>query len=299
MESMNDYLEELEASFKKIYEGDILTGTVISVDEDCITVDLQYYTEGIITKENFSSDPEAVLKELVAPGDEVTATVIKRDDGEGHIVLSLKEANDKLAWDKLQECLENKTVLNVKVDGITKGGAIANVEGIRGFIPASKLDVNYVEDLEEWLGKELEVQVITADPEEKRLVLSAKEIAYGKMMAERQKKIASCEVGSVSEGVVEKIQNYGAFVRLDNGATGLLHVSQITDKRIKSPSVCMSVGDRITVKIIGLKDGKLSLSMKALLDVAEPETDAEVEEYVEEGQATTGLGALLAGFKFD
>lgn len=297
-ERMEDYAKELEASFKKIKEGDVMTGTVLSVTDDEIIVDLQYYTDGIIKKADFTSDETASLKELVEVGQEITATVVRRDDGEGHILLSGKEANDKLAWDSMVKALEEKTALTVKIDGITKGGAIANIQGIRGFIPASKLDVNYVENLEEWLGKELEVQVITAEPENKRLVLSAKELAYAKIMAERAKRIASCEVGAVSEGVVERIQNYGAFVRLDNGATGLLHVSQITDKRIKTPAAVLEEGQRITVKIIGRKDGKLSLSMKALLDVAEPETEPEVTEYVEEGQATTGLGALLAGLKF-
>ena len=271
METMEDYQKELDASLKQISEGDILTGTVIGVGDDEITLDLQSYTEGIITKEHFSNDPACILKEAVQPGDEITATVLKTDDGQGHVLLSRKEANDTMAWDKMVQCLEDKSVLHVKVDGIVKGGAVAYVDGIRGFIPASKLDAGYVEDLEEWLGRELDVQVITADREAKRLVLSARELAYARRMEERQKKIAACEVGAVSEGVVESIQKYGAFVRLDNGATGLLHVSQISDKRIKSPAAVLSEGQRITVKIIAVKDGKLSLSMKALMDVAEPE----------------------------
>lgn len=299
METMEDYQKELDASLKQISEGDILTGTVIGVGDDEITLDLQSYTEGIITKEHFSNDPACILKEAVQPGDEITATVLKTDDGQGHVLLSRKEANDIMAWDKMVQCLEDKSVLHVKVDGIVKGGAVAYVDGIRGFIPASKLDAGYVEDLEEWLGRELDVQVITADREAKRLVLSARELAYARRMEERQKKIAACEVGAVSEGVVESIQKYGAFVRLDNGATGLLHVSQISDKRIKSPAAVLSEGQRITVKIIAVKDGKLSLSMKALMDVAEPEDTSEHVEYVEDGQASTSLGSLLKGFKLD
>ena len=298
-ETMDDYKDALEASFKRAEEGDILTGTVIGVDENTITLDLQSYTEGIITKEHYSNDPDCVLKDAVQNGDEITATVLKADDGHGHVLLSRKEANDKLAWDKMEQCLEDKTPIEVKIDGIVKGGAVAYVEGIRGFIPASKLSVSYVENLEEWIGKELQVQVITAEREAKRLVLSAKELAYAREMAERQKKIAACEVGAVSEGVVETIQNYGAFVKLDNGATGLLHVSQISDKRIKTPAAVLSEGQRITVKIIAVKDGKLSLSMKALLDVAEPEDTEGHIEYVEEGRASTSLGTLLKGFKLD
>ena len=298
-ETMDDYKEAIDASFRSVEEGDILTGTVIGVDEDAITVDLQSYTEGIITKEHYSNDPDCVLKDEVQVGAELTATVLRADDGHGHVLLSRKAANDAMAWDRMEQCLEDRTPIEVRIDGIVKGGAVANVDGIRGFIPASKLDTSYVENLEDWLGRELSVQVVTADREAKKLVLSARELAYAKEMEERQRKIAACEVGAVSEGVVETIQNYGAFVKLDNGATGLLHVSQISDKRIKSPAAVLSEGQRITVKIIAVKDGKLSLSMKALLDVAEPEDTEEHVEYVEEGQAATSLGALLKGIKLN
>ena len=141
--------------------------------------------------------------------------------------------------------------------------------------------------------------MITVDRAAKRLVLSAKELAYAREQEEKKRKIAACEVGAVSEGVVETIQNYGAFVKLDNGATGLLHVSQISDKRIKTPAAVLSVGQRITVKITSVKDGRLSLSMKALHDVAEPEDTESHAEYREEGEASTSLGALLKGIKLD
>ena len=161
-ESMEDYAEELEASLKKVREGDILTGTVISVEDDRAVVDLKYYAEGIITKENFSSDPDFNLKESVHIGDEISATVIKTDDGEGNILLSKKEANDVLAWDKLKQMMEDRTIVPVKISEIVKGGAVAYLEGIRGFIPASKLAAEYVENLDEWNGKTIEVTVITA-----------------------------------------------------------------------------------------------------------------------------------------
>ena len=299
IETMDDYKEELDASFKKAKEGDILTGTVIGVDDDAVTLDLRSYAEGIITKEHFSNDPACVLKEAVQPGDEITATVLKADDGQGRILLSRKAANDAMAWDKMEQCFAERTPIDVKVDGIVKGGAVAYVDGIRGFIPASKLDVSYVENLEDWLGRELKVQAITVDRAAKKLVLSAKELAYAREMEEKKKKIAACQVGAVSEGVVETIQNYGAFVKLDNGATGLLHVSQISDKRIKTPAAVLTVGQRITVKITAVKDGRLSLSMKALQDVAEPEDTDSHAEYKEEGEASTSLGALLKGIKLD
>lgn len=183
-ETMADYADELEASLQRVREGDILTGTVIGVDDDRIVVDLKYYAEGIITRENVSDDPEFNLKESIHVGDEISATVVKTDDGEGNILLSKKEANDVLAWDKLKQMMEERTVVSVKIKEIVKGGAVAFLEGIRGFIPASKLAAEYVENLEEWNGKTIEVTVITADEEEKRLILSGREVAREKQAAE-------------------------------------------------------------------------------------------------------------------
>lgn len=296
-ESMDDYKKELEASFKKVHEGDIMTGTVIGVSETEITLDLKYYTEGIIRLEDFTNDPNFNLKEDVQVGDEISATVIRTDDGQGHILLSAKEANDVLAWDKLKAYLENQTNLKVKVGGIVKSGVVAYLEGIRGFIPASKLSLNYVEDLDDWLGKELEVRVITADAENKRLVLSAREILREKEEEARKSRISNVEVGLVTEGTVETIKPYGAFVNIGNGLSGLVHVSQISDKRIKSPDVVLSVGDKVKVKVTAIKDGKLSLSMKALNDVTAEEVHEEVFEMPETEAATTSLASLFKNIK--
>lgn len=172
------------------------------------------------------------------------------------------------AWQTLVQYLEDKTVLTVKIGGIVKSGVVAYVEGIRGFIPASKLSLGYVENLEDWLNKKIQVQVITADPENQKLVLSARELLREKAAEERRSKLASVQVGLVTEGKVESIQPYGAFIDLGDGLSGLVHVSQISEKRIKSPDVVLKVGDTVKVKVIAIKDGKLSLSMKALNEAA-------------------------------
>ena len=172
-ESMKDYEAELEASFKKIEEGDILTGTVVSVDDKEIIVDLKYYAEGIIPVEDYSREPGFNVKEEVHPGDEVSATVVRTDDGNGNILLSKVEATDVLAWDKLKELKASGEVLDVVVKGVVNGGAVAYVEGVRGFIPASKLALNYVEDTNEYLNKRIQVQVIDVNKDDKKLILSA------------------------------------------------------------------------------------------------------------------------------
>ena len=297
VETMEDYREELEASFKQIHEGDIMTGTVIGVSETAITLDLKYYTDGIIRLEDFTNDPNFNLAEDVHVGDEISATVLRRDDGEGHILLSAKEANEVLAWDKLRKYMEEKTNLKVKVGGIVKSGVVAYLEGIRGFIPASKLSLNYVEDLDEWLGKEIEVRVITADEEDNHLVLSAREILREKAAEDRKTRISNVEIGLVTEGTVESIQPYGAFIDLGNGLSGLVHVSQISEKRIKTPAAVLKVGDKVKVKVINVKDGKLSLSMKALADVAAEEIQEETVELPKSEELTTSLGALFANIK--
>ncbi len=295
--AMTDFEKEINDSFKKISEGDMITGTVISVSEKEITLDLQYYAEGIIPVEDYSREPGFIAKDMVHPGDEVTATVVKTDDGEGNILLSRVEANDVLAWEKLKQMQEEKTVIDVTVKGIVNGGVIAYVEGVRGFIPASKLSLNYVEDTNPYLNQPLQVQVIDLDQEKGRLILSSREILREKAQEERKKKISNVEVGLVTEGRVESIKPYGAFIDLGNGLSGLVHVSQICEKRIKTPDAVLKVGDTVKVKVIAIKDGKLSLSMKALADTAAEEVTEESFELPKAGDATTSLGSLFANIK--
>ena len=295
--AMADFEKEINDSFKKISEGDMITGTVISVSEKEITLDLQYYAEEIIPVEDYSREPGFIAKDMVHPGDEVTATVVKTDDGEGNILLSRVEANDVLAWEKLKQMQEEKTVIDVTVKGIVNGGVIAYVEGVRGFIPASKLSLNYVEDTNPYLNQPLQVQVIDLDQEKGRLILSAREILREKAQEERKKKISNVEVGLVTEGRVESIKPYGAFIDLGNGLSGLVHVSQICEKRIKTPDAVLKVGDTVKVKVIAIKDGKLSLSMKALADTAAEEVMEESFELPKAGDATTSLGSLFANIK--
>lgn len=190
------------------------------------------------------------IKEAVQPGDEVQAMVLRRDDGQGNILLSRADAADVLAWDRLKELQDSGEVLDVVVKGIVNGGAIAYVEGVRGFIPASRLALEFVEDTEAFLNKPIQVRVIEADKAKKRLVLSAREILCERAEVEKRNKISNIQVGFVTEGTVESLQPYGAFVELGNGVSGLVHISQICEKRIRKPSEVLSVGDKVKVKVI-------------------------------------------------
>ena len=298
--SMKDFEKELEESMKKIEEGDILTGTVISVDEKEVILDLKYYAEGVIPAENYSREPGFSLKDEVHEGDEVSATVVRKDDGQGNILLSRVEAVDVLAWDKLKEMKASGEVLDVVVKGVVNGGAVAYVEGVRGFIPASKLALSYVEDTNEYLNKHIQVQVIDVDKEDKKLILSAKEILREKAEEERKNKISNIQPGFVTEGTVESLQPYGAFVDLGNGVSGLVHISQICEKRIRKPSEVLAVGDKVKVKVTAVKDGKLSLSIKEATDMMAKEVEEEKIEIPQSGEeATTSLGALFANIKLN
>lgn len=294
-ETMKDYEKELEASFRKIQEGDVIKGTVIGVNEEEVTLDLKYYTQGIIKAADMSDDPGFSVLADVHEGDEIEASVVKMDDGQGNIVLSRREANAVLAWDVLKGYLEEKKELSVKVSEVVNAGVVAYLEGIRGFIPASQLSLSYVENLEEYKGKVLDVRVITVDQEKEKLVLSAKEILREKVKEEHDHKVAMIVPGTVLEGTVESLQPYGAFVDLKDGLSGLVHISQISQRRIKKPSEVLKVGDKVKVKVLNTNDGKISLSMKAVEDQqAQEMEDVDVKQYGSGESLGTSLGELFA-----
>lgn len=293
--SMDDFKDQIDKSFKKINEGDILKGTVIGISDTEVTLDLGYYTEGVIKLEELSNDPSFSIREDISVGEELSALVLSDDDGHGNILLSKRRADNILAWDKLYEDLESKTKLRVKIAQAVNAGVVAYLYGIRAFIPASQLSLSYVEDLDSWVGKEIEVVIITASKEDRKLVLSGKEVEIEKASVEKAGKISKLTRGLVTTGVVENIMPYGAFIDIGEGLSGLLHISQISDKRIKSPNEVIKKGQTVTVKIMDIKDGKISLSMKAVQDkeeIIEDISDAP-SSYQSGGEATTNLASLL------
>ena len=294
-ESMADFEAEIDASLRRYERGEKVTCTVVSVDMDKIMVELGS-TTGIIRKQDASDDPAFNLQENIKPGDEVEATVVRPDDGHGNVVLSMKAASAERAWERLLSLLDSKATVSVKINGVTKAGVTTVLEGIRGFIPASKLSLGFVsdDDLNNWVGKSVEARVITAEKDGRKLVLSSKEILREKEAQERKDAAAQVKVGMVTEGTVETIKDYGAFVNLGKGVTGLLHVSQISVKRIKDPSEVLKEGDTVKVKVIANKDGKISLSMKALEDAPAQEAYEERVQIPKSEKLTTSLGDLIA-----
>ncbi len=300
--SMDEFKEEIAHSFRKLNPGDIVTGTVIGVSDTEVTVDLNSYAEGIIRLEDLSNDPRFSIKADIKPGDTVSATVL-RENKEGAFLLSLKEADDILAWDKLEAAKAEEKVETVKVAEAVKAGVTTFLYGVRAFIPASQLALNYVEDLDSYVGRTLEVTILDVNRESKKLVLSAKEVLRKKAAEDKAGRIGRLQTGIITTGKVEKLMPFGAFVNIGEDLTGLVHISQICGKRIKHPGAVLTEGQEVTVKIMDVKDGKISLSMTAVDEKNEDEilddaVDDAAESYADEGSVSTGLGDLLKNFKF-
>ncbi|MCC8141732.1 MAG: S1 RNA-binding domain-containing protein [Lachnospiraceae bacterium] len=201
-----------------------------------------------------------------------------------------------IAWSKIMELYEAGTDIETEVAGIVNKGVIVMIEGIRGFVPASRLSLKRVYDLNDWLGRKIKVRIITADPDNDKLVLSAREILQEERDNAKKEKISAVKVGEVFTGKVDSIQDYGVFVNLGNGLSGLVHISQISLKHIKHPSEELKVGDEVRVKVIGKQNGKLKLSMKALLEQKKKEDESRVEMPKAESVGTS-LGDLLKDVK--
>ena len=205
-----------------------------------------------------------------------------------------------LAWKKAAELKDSQENITVPIIGIVKGGVVADFEGIRAFIPASRLALERIEDCNPFLGKEIEVRVFEADMDADKLVLSAREILKEQKDLDRKKKISDVKVGQVFHGTVATIKDYGAFIDLDDGLSGLVHISQISHDRIKHPKVVLSEGQEVDVKVIEIKDGKISLSIKALIDNPDEPAPADEDIKLPESEGIgTSLGDLLKGFRLD
>ena len=298
MESMDDYLDELEKSFHRLKNGDMVKGPVIGIGDTEVTVDLGSYAEGIVPIDELSNDPKFSIKTDIAVGDVVNAMVISPDNGIGQVLLSIKRADNILAWDFLEEAKENGQVFNVKITEAVKGGVVTYLKGIRAFIPASGLELDYVEDTESFIGKHISVRIIEVDEDDKKLILSAKSVLREEEAKKTEEKMSKIAIGTVVTGKVERLENYGAFVKLPDGLSGLVHISQMSERRIKHPKEVVSENDEVKVMITEIKDGKLSLSMtRAAESEASEDVDSTPVEYSTGDAPTTSFADLLKGIK--
>ncbi|HHX55140.1 MAG TPA: S1 RNA-binding domain-containing protein [Clostridiales bacterium] len=293
--SMDEFEDQIEKSFHKVNIGDIIKATIVGVSDTEVTLDLGSYAEGIIKANEYSNNPSFSLLDDITIGESINAKVVNDDDGEGNILLSKKQADFVLAWEKLNKLMDEKTVLKTKISQSVKGGVITYLEGIRGFIPASQLSINYVENLDEWKDKEVEAIVITVEQDKNKLVLSSKQVELDKRKGKQANMLKNLEKGMILDATVDSLVPYGAFVKIDDNLSGLVHISQLSKKFIKSPSEVVKEGQEVKVKVLDIKDGKLNLSIKAVEsnDEAIVNPNDGPREFSSNQEASTSLADLL------
>lgn len=260
--TMNDIMNNIDESMKKMHSGDVVKGKVISVTDDEVLVNIGYISDGIITKSELSNE-SVNPNELLKPEDEIDVYIVKVNDGEGNVVLSKKKADAIKAWDELAEVKEKNETIKVVVKEAVKGGIIAYIKGIRAFIPASHISVKFVEKLDEFVGKELEVKMIEFDKEKNKVVLSRKVIEKEELEVKKEEVWNSLVKGEKREGIVRRLTKFGAFVDL-GGVDGLVHLTELSWSRVKHPSEVVSEGDKVEVYVLDFdkESRKISLGLK-------------------------------------
>ena len=269
-ENQNKTMSELFEDYgvSKIRTGDLVKGTVIAVTPETISVNLNYKSDGILTRDEYSYNFIEDLTKVVKEGDEIQAHVVKLGDQDGNVVLTRKSIEETKIWESLEKLKADKSVVEIKVIEASEYGIFGKVNGIKGFVPKNQISVNRNADPSEYVGKTLKVQVLDTVNKKgrKQLVLTARQIEKIEKEAKENAVWATIKEGEIYEGTVKNLQEYGAFVDI-NGIDGLLHINEISWNRIKHPSEVLRVGDKISVKVksVDLENKKLSLSYKATI----------------------------------
>ena len=251
----------LEDSVKTVRNGEIVQGTVIDVKEDEIILNINYKSDGIITKNEYTNDSSVVLTDVVKPGDTMEAKVLKVNDGEGQVILTYKRLAAEKGNKRLEEAFETQEILKAPVTQVLDGGLCANVEETRVFIPASLVSDSYEKDLTKYAGQEIEFRITEFNPRRRRIIGNRKVILL-EQKAEKQKELMErIHEGDVLEGVVKNVTDFGAFIDL-GGADGLLHMSEMSWGRVENPRKVFTVGESVKVMIKGINGDKIALSRK-------------------------------------
>lgn len=251
----------LEESLKTIRNGEVVEGTVIDVKPDEIILNIGYKSDGIITRNEYTNEPNVDLTTVVNVGDTLEAKVVKVNDGEGQVLLSYKRLAAEKGSKRLEEAFENQEILKAKVSQVLAGGVCVIVDETRVFIPASLVSDTYEKDLKKFKDQEIEFVITEFDPKKRRIIGNRKTLLVAKK-AELQKELfAKIKVGDVIEGTVKNVTDFGAFIDL-GGVDGLLHISEMSWGRVENPKKVFTVGQTVRVFIKNITDTKIALSMK-------------------------------------
>ncbi len=264
--SAEDFLAAVDATIKYFDDGDIVQGTIVKVDRDEVLLDIGYKTEGVIPSRELSIKHDVDPSEVVSLGDEVEALVLQKEDKEGRLILSKKRAQYERAWGTIEKLKETDQIVTGTVIEVVKGGLILDI-GLRGFLPASLVEMRRVRDLSPYVGRELEAKIIELDKNRNNVVLSRRAWLEQTQSEVRQNFLTTLAKGQVRKGTVSSIVNFGAFVDL-GGVDGLVHVSELSWKHIDHPSEVVEVGQEVTVEVldVDMDRERVSLSLKATLE---------------------------------
>ena len=261
--STEEILAAVDETIKYFDDGDIVEGTVVKVDRDEVLLDIGYKTEGVILARELSIKHDVDPDEIVSVGDEIEALVLQKEDKEGRLLLSKKRAQYERAWGTIERVKEEDGVVTGSVIEVVKGGLILDI-GLRGFLPASLVEMRRVRDLQPYVGRELEAKIIELDKNRNNVVLSRRAYLEQTQSEVRTNFLQTLQKGQVRTGVVSSIVNFGAFVDL-GGVDGLVHVSELSWKHIDHPSEVVEVGNEVTVEVLDVDFDRerVSLSLKA------------------------------------
>ena len=261
--SEEDFLAAIDATIKYFNDGDIVEGTIVKVDRDEVLLDIGYKTEGVIPSRELSIKHDVDPNEVVNVGDKVEALVLQKEDKEGRLILSKKRAQYERAWGTIEQVKEEDGVVEGTVIEVVKGGLILDI-GLRGFLPASLVEMRRVRDLQPYVGQTLEAKIIELDKNRNNVVLSRRAWLEQTQSEVRHGFLTQLQKGQIRKGVVSSIVNFGAFVDL-GGVDGLVHVSELSWKHIDHPSEVVAVGDEVTVEVldVDMDRERVSLSLKA------------------------------------
>ena len=258
-----DFLAAVDSTIKYFNDGDIVEGTIVKVDRDEVLLDIGYKMEGVIPSRELSIKHDVDPSEVVEVGDEIDALVITKEDKDGRLVLSKKRAQYERAWGTIEELKEKDEPVTGTVIEVVKGGLILDI-GLRGFLPASLVEMRRVRDLQPYIGQEIEAKIIELDKNRNNVVLSRRAWLEQTQSEVRSEFLHQLQKGQVRKGVVSSIVNFGAFVDL-GGVDGLVHVSELSWKHIDHPNEVVQVGQEVTVEVleVDLNRERVSLSLKA------------------------------------
>jgi len=258
-----DFLAAIDETIKYFNDGDIVAGTVVKVDRDEVLLDIGYKTEGVIPSRELSIKHDVDPSEVVTVGDDIEALVLQKEDKEGRLILSKKRAQYERAWGTIEKIKEEDGIVTGTVIEVVKGGLILDI-GLRGFLPASLVEMRRVRDLQPYVGKQIEAKIIELDKNRNNVVLSRRAWLEQTQSEVRQTFLQTLQKGQVRSGVVSSIVNFGAFVDL-GGVDGLVHVSELSWKHIDHPGEVVEVGQEVTVEVldVDMDRERVSLSLKA------------------------------------